>query len=182
MREEKQNPDQYPLGEPSVLDYVKSLLHLGSGERIRIPEEDLSPVIGEQLLEEKPVTMSPQVAAAALPVVEVEAIPAVEPELAVQESASTVPPAGPFPWRSLLALFLGLIGQRLFEPPPTTYPLGYAFYIGAFILLGWAIRRGEWSLHPLLPHSEGNDPQTYRLPFLIASLVLGVLGIRLAGK
>ena len=174
MREEKQNPDQYPLGEPSVLDYVKSLLHLGSGERIRIPEEDLSPVIGEQLLEKKPVTISPQVAAAALPAVEVEAIPAVEPELAVQESASTVPPAGPFPWRSLLALFLGLIGQRLFEPPPTTYPFGYAFYIGAFILLGWAIRRGEWSLHPLLPHSEGNDPQTYRLPFLIASLVLGV--------
>ena len=70
---------------------------------------------------------------------EVEAIPPVEPELAVQESASTVPPAGPFPWRSL-PLFLGLIGQRLFEPPPTTYPLGYAFYIGAFILLGWAIR------------------------------------------
>ena len=106
MREEKQNPDQYPLGEPSVLDYVKSLLHLGSGERIRIPEEDLSPVIGEQLLEEEPVSISPQVAAVALPAVEAEAIPAVEPELAVQESVprftyraiSLAFPAGSLPW------------------------------------------------------------------------------------
>ena len=51
-----------------------------------------------------------------------------------------------FPWRSLLAFFLALIGQFTFEPPPTTSPLGIAFYIAAFGLLGWAIYRGEWNL------------------------------------
>jgi 4-amino-4-deoxy-L-arabinose transferase-like glycosyltransferase len=175
MSEEKQNPGRYPLGEPSVLDYVKSLFHIGSDERIRIPEEDRLFFNKDQVTEEKTAATSTLVSAAALPVVEAapEGITEIEPEAAFQESESPVPSSGPFPWRSLLALFLGLIGQRFFEPPPTTYPLGYAFYIGAFILFGWSIRRGEWTLSPLLPHSEGSDPQTYRLPFLIASVILG---------
>jgi hypothetical protein len=176
MSEEKQPRNQYPLGEPSVLDYVKSLLHLSGGERIRIPDEDQSFVNREQQAEEQAVAASPLVPAAALQVEEAEpeVIPAAEPEPADQESAARVPPIGPFPWRSLLALLLGLIGQRFFEPPPTTYPLGYAFYIGAFILFGWAIRRGEWRIAPLPAHSEGSDPQTYRLPFLVAGLGLGI--------
>src|SRR5215207_5905380 len=78
----------------------------------------------------------------------------------------------PFPWRSLLALFLALIGQRLFEPPLAAVPLGYAFYISALILLGWAISRGEWPLAPLLESSQGNDSQKYRLIALIVSIVL----------
>ncbi|HEX2990119.1 MAG TPA: glycosyltransferase family 39 protein, partial [Anaerolineales bacterium] len=76
-------------------------------------------------------------------------------------------------WRSLFALFLALVGQRLFEPPPTTAPLGYGFYIAALILLVWAIRRGEWALPSLARSSDGTDPQTYRLLPLIASLLLG---------
>ncbi len=37
MSDELPNPNQYPLREPSVLDYVKSLFRFGS-ERIQIPE------------------------------------------------------------------------------------------------------------------------------------------------
>jgi 4-amino-4-deoxy-L-arabinose transferase-like glycosyltransferase len=175
MSEERPNSGQYPLGEPSVLDYVKSLLHLSGGERIRIPEEQQPAAIADQALEEKPAAIDARVPAAAFLVKEAEpeVVTAVEAEPAAEES---VPPAPlqPFPWFSLLALFLGLIGQRFFEPPPTMYPLGYAFYIGAFILFSLAVRRGEWTLPPLLPHSEGSDPQTYRLPFLIASVILGI--------
>ncbi len=177
MSEEKQNPGQYPLGEPSVLDYVKSLLRLGGGERIHIPEVDEQPSDSSELMEQKPAAIQAEVSVMAARAGEAEAEPVAvaEPEPGMQETVERVPPTGPFPWRSLLALFLGLLGQRFFEPPPTTYPLGYAFYIGALILLGWAIRRGEWKLAALLPHSTGTDPQTYRLPFLIASVVLGVL-------
>jgi hypothetical protein len=167
MSEEKPNPSQYPLGEPSVLDYVKSLLHLGSGERIRIPEEEEQSSVNSNRSWEQETTEVGEV--------ESEQIVIGEPLLDIQEAVDRVPPIAPFPWRSLLALFLGLIGQRFFEPPPTTYPLGYAFYIAAFLLLGWAIRRGEWRLSPVLPHATGNDPQTYRLPFLIASVILGGL-------
>jgi len=37
MSDENPNPNQYPLGEPSVLDYVKSLFRFGDGERLEIP-------------------------------------------------------------------------------------------------------------------------------------------------
>ncbi|HMB25456.1 MAG TPA: hypothetical protein VKP08_21585, partial [Anaerolineales bacterium] len=37
MNDENPNPNQYPLGEPSVLDYVKSLFHSGNGKVVDIP-------------------------------------------------------------------------------------------------------------------------------------------------
>lgn len=98
-------------------------------------------------------------------------------QLAVSPPAEELPPSPPvlhpssFPWRSLLALLLALIGQNTFEPPPTALPLGIAFYLAAFAMLGWAIYRGEWTL-PSLPaaaEEEQNDPLTYRrLPFLLS--------------
>ena len=81
----------------------------------------------------------------------------------------------PFPWRSLLALFFALIGQRIFEPPPTTSPLGVALYIAAFSLLGWAIYRDEWDLASLRPTSDENDPLTYHRLALILSVLLAFL-------
>ncbi len=80
-------PSQYPLGEPSVLDYVKSLLHLGSGERIRIPAEDRPSVNKDQVTEEKAAAIGTLVSAAPLPVVEAEPeiITETEPEPAPQE-------------------------------------------------------------------------------------------------
>lgn len=158
MSDENPTPNRYPLGEPSVLDYVKSLLRFGDGERIHVP-----------VLEEERSAVSFQRSEGGAPVLELEKEAAeAEPETVER---SNVPTA--FPWRSLLALFLALVGQRLFEPPPTTAPLGYGFYIGAMILLVWAVRRGEWTLPPLARSSEGTDPQTYRLLPLIASLLLG---------
>ena len=187
MGNENQNPNQYPLGEPSVLDYVKSLLRFGNGERIRIPAV---------VEEEQPSAKSGQLSAADTQLEEIETdvyvadqqdtqltdvevqageFSSAQPEPAVQLADFRVPPSVPFPWRSLLALLLALIGQRLFEPPPTMTPLGYAFYIGSLILLGWSIWRGEWTLAPLRPSSTHKDPQTYRLLPLIISVLLGLL-------
>ncbi len=128
MSNETQRPEQQ---EPSVLDYFKSLFRFG-GERIQL-EEQPSAVGDEQLaVSEKSEDIHPDTL-----------------EIANVQT--------PFPWRSLLALFFALIGQNTFEPPPTTSPLGYAFYIAAFALLGWAIYRGEWALASLKPTSEGTD-------------------------
>ncbi len=63
------------------------------------------------------------------------------------------------------------MGQNTFEPPLTTSPLGIAFYLAAFAMLGWAIYRGEWNLPPLpaAAEEEQNDPLTYRrLPLLMS--------------
>ncbi len=162
MSNENPNPNQYPLGEPSVLDYVKSLFRFGNGDRIHVPE----------FVEEEQSAVSSQQSATDLQIAKTqpEVIIATEPETF---QPSNVPTA--FPWRSFLAFFLALIGQRLFEPPATNAPLGYAFYIGALILLGWAIWRGEWRLTSLTESAETIDPLNYHLIASIASVTLIVL-------
>ena len=185
MGDENQTPNRYPLGEPSVLDYVKSLLRFGDGERVRIPEfveeeqafvpGNQEPVISGQLagVETQVDELPPAVASFQVAVPDAQAEQISEQEIVSQPE--TLQPSGlstAFPWRSLLALLLALIGQRFFEPPATNAPFGYAVYIGSFLLLGWAIQRGEWTFPPHRPSSTGNDPQTYRLVPLIASIVL----------
>ena len=156
MSSENQNPNQYPLGEPSVLDYVRSLFRSGNGDRIQIPgflEDEQVSVQAQQFLTgttEQDVVLA-------------------QPAAALSFRVST-----PFPWRSLLALVLAIIGQRLFEPPPTTYPLGYAFYIASLSALAWAIWRGEWTLPAPAVSSEAGDPQTFRLIPLILSLFMAI--------
>ena len=84
------------------------------------------------------------------------------------------PSVAPFPWRSMVALLFALLGQKLFEPPPITIPLGIAFYIVALAMLGWSIYRGDWTLAPLTEASDGTDPLTYRRLALILSLLLAL--------
>jgi hypothetical protein len=159
MNNESPNPNRYPLGEPSVLDYVKSLLHFGNGDKIQIPD----------FVEEQPLAVGEQRLAAGFQVAEAqrEVIVADQPETF---KPSNIPAA--FPWKSLFALLLALIGQWLFEPPAGAGLLGYAFYLGALILLSWAIYSREWTLPPLAPPSETNDPLKYRLIASMGSLVL----------
>lgn len=145
MNNENNDRDQAPIQEPSVLDYVKSLFRFGKGERIQLPDF---------VEEDKPSDVRGQ------------------PE-ASRSLVSRLKSLLSFPWRSLLALLIALIGQRFFEPPPTTIPLGIALYIAALGLLGWAIYRGEWTLAPLAETSEGTDPLTYRRIALFISIALG---------
>ena len=51
-----------------------------------------------------------------------------------------------FPWRSLLALLLALLGQSLFEPPPPpadSAQLGYVFFRGRIKFIGLGDLRGR---------------------------------------
>ncbi|GAB4461062.1 MAG: hypothetical protein Kow0070_18160 [Anaerolineales bacterium] len=148
MSNETQQPEQ---PEPSVLDYVKSLFRFGRGERIQLEEQSAAVDEGQPALGEK----------------------SKEAQLPIADYRSP-----PFPWRSLLALLLALIGQNTFEPPRTASPLGIAFYLAAFAMLGWALHRGEWLLpSPLRPWrrdgDEGADPLTYRRLALLFSIPLG---------
>jgi hypothetical protein len=166
MSDELQNPNT--VAEPSVLDYVKSLFKFGKRERIQIQS---------RFEEEKgfltDASISPQPSAFRL-------APAVlqPPELQPSALEATSRPSisVPFPWRSLLAMLLALIGQNTFEPPQDSAPLGYAFYLAAFGLLGWAIFRGEWTLAPLSQPQEGIDPLTYRRVSLLVSIALALWG------
>ncbi|HUG33762.1 MAG TPA: glycosyltransferase family 39 protein [Anaerolineales bacterium] len=146
-------PDQTPAQEPSVLDYVKSLFRFG-GNRVQVPE------FAE---EEKPSAISDQQSA-----VGIQSQPSTFQSLDIQT---------PFPWRSLLALVLALLGQSLLEPPlvggQSTQPLGLAFYVAALSALAWGLYRAEWKLAPLPETSEGTDPLTYRRILLFLSVIIG---------
>ncbi|RPI94149.1 MAG: hypothetical protein EHM40_07565 [Chloroflexi bacterium] len=151
MSDENPNPNQYPLGEPSVLDYVKSLFHFGDGERVHIPSpaQEASRSAGSILTQPEELVVETQ----------------------EQLSAFSLQPLA-FPWRSLLAFGLALMGQISFEPPHTGAAFGFVFYIAAFALLGWAHYRGEWTLPFMAPTSRGTDPSTVRLlPFMISILL-----------
>ncbi|HXF86534.1 MAG TPA: glycosyltransferase family 39 protein [Anaerolineales bacterium] len=146
MSNEIQQPEQQ---EPSVLDYVKSLFRFNRGEEFQVPEF---------VEEEKPLRVTH------------------ETEASLHSNLQFLQFSPPFPWRSLLALILALLGQRTFEPPFTTSPLGYALYLAAFAILGWAIWRGEWVLPS--PHARGDegkgDPLTYRRFALFISAPLAL--------
>ena len=143
--------DQPPFDEPSVLDYFKSLIRFG-GEKIQLEEKPLA--IGDEQLADRDEPSAINVSSEEPRIPDQNQEQTSSPDLQPSTSES----ATPFPWRSLLAFFLALIGQYTFEPPTTTSPLGNALYIAAFGLLGWAIYRGEWNLESYKPSSQGNTP------------------------
>ena len=131
------------FNEPSVLDYVKSKLSFGHRPKIEIPES--------QIAESETENVAPEVVGA---------------ETAQPLTISH--PSTPFPWLSLIALGLALLGQRVFEPPNPSAMTGIALYLMALAFLLWAILRGEWTLFSLAESSSGNDPLTFhRTVFLI---------------
>jgi hypothetical protein len=181
MSDENPNPNQDPLGEPSVLDYFKSLFRSGNGKRIRVPFEKEALVEGnveerQSLMIETPLLQ---------PIDDVQLEPSfletpstdLQPSPEIREDR----PLTPFPWRSLLALVLALIAQSTFEPPHLSATLGVVLYIGTFSLLGWALYHDEWALPSLKPTAEGADPQTYRGLPLILSLALALVSFILFG-
>jgi hypothetical protein len=170
MTDTSQQP-QPPFDEPSVLDYFKSLFRIG-GERAAFYDQRLAVSDERSAATDEPVVVSDQ----QLAVGSQSDKSHDEPETFKRSNVQTS-----FPWRSLLALLLALIGQNTFEPPPTTSPLGYAFYLAAFAMLGWAIHRGEWNLAALKPTSESTDPLSYhRIPLLL-SIPLAFLAFILFG-
>ncbi|HJR79751.1 MAG TPA: glycosyltransferase family 39 protein [Anaerolineales bacterium] len=164
MSDELQRSDPSPVAEPSVLDYVKSLLKFGDGEKIRIPEfveEDSQPLPSALVQPEESLAVS------------------VEPQ--PHPFAFALPPSRPFPWRSLVALVLALVAQAMFEPPQDATPIGIILYILSFSFLGWGIDRREWTLAPHALPSERADPLTYRRVPLFISMAFALLAFFLFG-
>jgi hypothetical protein len=85
----------------------------------------------------------------------------------VETPASESPIANPqlpttFPWRSLLALLLALLAQRMFEPPDQKAMLGVPLYLVALGLAIWAFVRGKLTPAPLPESQVNTDPLTVR--------------------
>jgi 4-amino-4-deoxy-L-arabinose transferase-like glycosyltransferase len=145
--------------EPTVLDYIKSIFKnwnsFAAFLRAWADRADTTQMVAPPVM---------------------EASPMVEPALNdVESSTFNVQPQTVLPWRSLLALFLALAAQRMYEPPNQNAILGTSLYIAALALAVWAFARGELTPAPL-PAAQANvDPMTIHGGTFILSLLAGAV-------
>ena len=159
------NTDKPPFTkkEPSVLDYLKDKLRFWEhGQKVELPaEQPVSPV---QVDEQTP------------------AVEAEEPDV-VTRTWAKVTKANSWPWRSLLALVFGLLGQRAFEPSPNrTAIAGLVLYGFALAWLILAYLRKEWMLAPYPDAGTGSERIRVRRLALILAIVFSVAAFLTLGN
>ncbi|MFN2118823.1 MAG: ArnT family glycosyltransferase [Anaerolineales bacterium] len=155
MTENPQETQTEHSGEPSVLDYIRSRLSPHRHAAIEIPAAEPRPLHGPEL-------------------------PRASVENPAEIGAKEAVLAG-WPWRSLVALGLGLLAQSLYEPPGTHAVAGSFLYVLAVGFLAWSAVRGEWSLPNIPADVPGSDPLSYRRGALIAAIPLAVLAFLFFG-
>ena len=183
--------------EPTVLDFIKSLLTPWRGAPLRLPPkpepkptaQSTAPGADEVLPPPIPVEeYTPSTAApAAIAIVPVEEeltpqmTPAAEPAAETPGEAQPAIIYTPFPWRSLLALVLALAAQWSLRPRDgRDWTLGAILYLVAAGALIWAYFRQEF-LFPLPDEAaqEKNSASFRKTLFLVAILVAGAAFVTL---
>jgi len=139
----------HPNEEPSLLDYLKSRLKFWErGQKVELIAPE--PTSLQSVEGESPVTQPEMLEIAGKP---------------LEKTAQL----GHWPWRSLLALFFALIGQRAFEPSPNRpVIIGLVLYGFGLAWLILAYLRKEWTLAPYPETGTGSDTlRVRRLPLIL---------------
>ena len=173
------------MQEPSLLDYLKSLLD-PRRPRIHVPWDDpdsakppFAPDMGnpdEEVMffaeDGDPTPGISPLSEGLAPAESGEPGHAGEPiPVVIPTPMEHVPPAK-WPWLSLAAIVVALIAQNSFEPPVQSWKPGVALYVFSAILLVVAYLRQEWQIVPL-PHVRiERDTFSLRQTLLIAAGVL----------
>ena len=142
--------------EPSVLDYLKSKLKFWQrGEKVEIPAES-GPLEESSMGSLKAAEMEPAI---------LEHVQGSVAEPPQEEKVQL----NHWPWRSLLALVLVLLGQRAWEPArDRTAGIGLVLYALGLALLVWAYFCQEWTLSPVPENGSSSDSmQVRRLPLIL---------------
>jgi len=143
------------MEEPSVLDYVKSLL-MPWRKKIIFPSE--TPAL-ERASETEREVPSPE---------------------ATKETAVERKPVF-WSWRSLMTLVLALAAQSQLEPPEPNPTLGLVFYGFSLAFLIWAVICKEWVIAELPKDSDQPFSFSIRQHFLLFSIPLILISFILFG-
>jgi hypothetical protein len=127
------------MTEPSVLDYLKSIL---DPRRPRIRLADYEGDRSDQIVDE----LFP---------------PESEPVLLIEPEVEKI--ASPFRWRITASILSLLIGQFLFEPPTQSLFLGLAFYVIGTAFLVLSILFNDWDFSEIPNVEPVNELSTWRV-------------------
>jgi hypothetical protein len=152
------------MKEPSILDYLKSRLNPWQKEKIQIPKAaDMeNPAVGT-------VVIDTELSRESSPDISFENL---SESAAGQQPVSALKNRSNFPWRTLLALFLGLFAQSMLEPGSNSIPVALGLYFFALMMLAWAALSGEFRLPTAQDVTQQVDPQTYHRNSLLIGLLL----------
>jgi hypothetical protein len=181
------------MEEPSVLDYVKSLLTPWKGRPIQIPPvesvEETPPqaVITEEMQPEALLTAEVQSEPAKMaeaPTLAVSELPLeVKPSLAPKprQVTLTLTISLSWPWRAMLALILAFGAQRAFAPPTRSPKTGTLLLLLSLGFTLWAILRQEWQPAPMPDRESKDKPFTIRGAQLGLGCLLAILAFLTSG-
>jgi hypothetical protein len=154
--------------EPTVLDYVKSLLR---GKPIAIPTPEETPPSPRPIVAQSQTPQVPQ---------EPPEQPAEQP--GAVELPEPLSPGVSLPWRSLIALGLALVAQISLQPrPDRVWIPGAILYALAAGWLVWSIWKGECSASELPEAAEHIEDYRVRARWLYISLPLALAAFLILG-
>jgi hypothetical protein len=152
------------MEEPSVLDYVKSLLHFWKEPVLVIPEE--KPVEG--VAEQTPSLSTPDDLSTDLG----RGIQNLsEPETFSVTTAQSLT----FPWKVIASIILAGAGQWLLSPVHRSPVLGLLLLAFSISLAVWANLSGEWRPPVPIHHNLHKDSGMVNRVYLVMGIIFGVL-------
>lgn len=165
------------MKEPSILDYLKSRLNPWQKEKIQIPSS------AEPASSENPAIDAPsaEVSAPEKSIPDAPLTTSIDDD-GVREIVIKLRLPNRIPWRTLLALVLAIIAQRILEPPVNSLPLTLGFYFFALLFLAWAYFNKEFALPVSQDVAQQTDPQTYRRKSLLFAMLLAIVAFALFSK
>lgn len=153
--------------EPSILDYLKARLMPWKYPAVVLPELETSAGEEQPASKNVPVNGADETEYPSIK----QPAPAPEPRRAVA-----------WPWRSLVAVLLAILAQKLLDPQPERAWLpGVLVYVLALLWTVWANLRAEWRLAaPPQPANEV-EPLSIQLPGFVVGVLLALLAFVTSG-
>lgn len=158
------------MEEPSVLDWVKEKLAFW---RRRSPTElDAVQTSTQELFDDEPIA----------PIVKIFA-ETTEVESRILSTEVVKPEAYKLPWKALIAIILGLAGQRMLAPETRNLGLGVVLFTAGIAFLIWGLFGKDWRLNPLPEPIKDQVGRKFRKGmFGLAILMLIVAFLMLGGN
>jgi hypothetical protein len=176
------------MEEPSVLDWLKEKLAFwrhrspaaGDEDRLTIGESGSNRLIEAETLENQTIIAKSEEYFQSKPPVRIVAeFEEVRSRTTLPEKSKKVPYR--LPWRAILAVISGFIGQQILGPETRNVTIGIIFYGFAVSFLIWGLIVKEWVLCDLPETISEERPHVFRRGMFLLAILMMVIAFLLLG-